>query len=344
MTTHQSYMRAAVFAGDGVLDITERPWPELQRPDDVILGVEVGGICGTDLKILERPQAHPATPGVVLGHEILGVVAESGPESGLETGDRVVVAPNFGCGVCVYCRRGLVNQCPRMTTIGIYEDGGLADRVRVPAATCHRISSAVPAELAVLAEPLSGVVNGVRLANPFPGETAVVLGAGPAGLMFTALFAAAGVHVVTVEPTAERAQLAAALGADETLDPRAGDVTSDILEITDGVGADIVVDAVGSQFSTALRAVRSAGRVVLFGMNTTARAETAQERITRRELSILGAYVGGQDVIPLAVGILERGVVDLSPMVTHRIGVDGLPMALDEFRRGGAVKIEVSFS
>ncbi len=337
-------MRAAVFAGDGVLDITERPYPELKRADEVVLAVEVCGICGTDLKILERPQAHPATAGVVLGHEILGIVAESGPEAELQPGDRVVVAPNMGCGHCVFCRRGLVNQCPKMTTFGIYEDGGLAGHVRVPAIACDRISSHVPPELAVLAEPLSSVVNGVRLANAFPGETAVVFGAGPAGLMFTALFAAAGAHVVTVEPADPRAQLARALGAAETLDPRQGDVTDEILEITDGVGADIAVDAVGSQLSAVLRAVRPAGRVVLFGMNTTARSEVAQERITRRELSIFGSYVGGQDVMPLAVSVLERGVVDLSPMITHRIDVDGLPAALEEFRGGDAVKIEVSFA
>jgi threonine dehydrogenase-like Zn-dependent dehydrogenase len=230
-----------------------------------------------------------------------------------------------------------------MTTIGIYEDGGLAGRVRVPAAVCHRISAHVPAEVAVLAEPLSTVANGVKLANAFPGETAVVLGAGPAGLMFTALFAAAGAYVITVEPAAPRAQLARELGAAETLDPRNGDVTRQIQELTEGVGADIAVDAVGSQLSTVLSAVRPAGRVVLFGMNTTARSEVAQERITRRELSIFGAYVGGPDVMGLAIGVLERGVVDLSPMVTHRVDVDGLPTALDEFRGGDAVKIEVSF-
>ena len=85
MTTTET-MPAAVFAGEGRLDITERPRPELLRPDDVVLAVETCGICGTDLKILERPQAHPATPGVILGHEILGVVVEAGPEAGLERG------------------------------------------------------------------------------------------------------------------------------------------------------------------------------------------------------------------------------------------------------------------
>lgn len=340
----QQTMPAAVFAGEGLLDITERPCPELLHPDDVVLAVEACGICGTDLKILERPQAHPATEGVILGHEILGVVAQAGSSAGLAPGDRVVVAPNIGCGACAYCRRGLPNQCPRMTTIGIYEDGGLAHRVRVPAAVCHPISSRVPPEVAVLAEPLSTVANGVRLANAFPGETAVVLGAGPAGLMFTALFAAAGAHVITVEPAAARARLARTLGAEETLDPDDDDVVQAILDMTDGMGADIGVDAVGSQLSTVLRVVRPAGRVVLFGMNTTARSEIAQERITRRELSIFGAYIGGPDLMPMAVSVLERGVVDLSPIVTHRVDVDGLPAALDEFRAGGAVKIEVSFS
>jgi threonine dehydrogenase-like Zn-dependent dehydrogenase len=341
MTTQM--MPAAVFAGDGVLDITERPHPELQRSDDVVLAVERCGICGTDLKILERPQAHPATPGVILGHEILGVVVEAGPEAQLELGDRVVVAPNIGCGLCAYCRRGLPNQCPQMTTIGIYMDGGLAGRVRVPSSVCHRIAAHVAPEVAVLAEPLSTVVNGVKLARVFPGETVVVLGAGPAGLMFTAMFAASGATVITVEPAPARAALARTLGAAETIDPRTNDVTAQIHQMTEGIGADVAVDAVGSELATVLRVVRPAGRVVLFGMNTTARSEVAQERITRRELSLFGAFIGGRELMPQAVKVLERGVVDLAPMVTHPVGIDGLPGALDEFRGGGAVKVEVTF-
>jgi threonine dehydrogenase-like Zn-dependent dehydrogenase len=231
-----------------------------------------------------------------------------------------------------------------MTTIGIYEDGGLAGLVRVPSSVCHRISPAVPAQVAVLAEPLSTVANGVKLANAFPGETAVVLGAGPAGLMFTALFAAAGVHVITVEPAAARAQLASKLGARETLDPRKVDVVAEVLDLTGGIGADIAVDAVGSQLATVLRVARPAGRVVLFGMNTTARSEVAQERITRRELSIFGSFIGGRELMPMAVSVLERGVVDLAPMVAPPVDIEGLPAALDEFRGGGVVKVEVSFT
>jgi threonine dehydrogenase-like Zn-dependent dehydrogenase len=337
-------MPAAVFAGDGVLEITERPSPQLQRSDDVILAVERCGICGTDLKILERPQAHPATPGVILGHEILGRVVEAGPDCQLAVGDRVVVAPNIGCGLCPYCRRGLPNQCPQMTTIGIYTDGGLAGRVRVPASACHRIAARVPPEVAVLAEPLSTVLNGVRLARVFPGETVVVLGAGPAGLMFTAVLAASGARVITVEPSAERARLAGRLGAAETVAPGEGtEVEARVQALTEGIGADVAVDAVGSELATALRLVRAGGRVVLFGMNTTSVTRVAQERITRRELSLFGAFVGDRELMPRAVAVLEQEVVDLAPMVTHKVQIDRLPAALDDFRRGGAIKVEVSF-
>lgn len=335
-------MPAAVFAGEGRLDITERTVPEVERPDEVVLAVQACGICGTDLKILERPQAHPATPGVVLGHEIVGIVAEAGPDARLEPGDRVVVAPNIGCGLCAYCLRRLPNQCPDMTTIGIYKDGGLATRVRVPGSACFRIAPHVPSEVAALAEPLSTVAHGVRLAAVFPGEWAVVVGAGPAGLMYAALLAASGARVVAVEPAEARARLAAQVGAHAVLDPRRDDVPAAVRELTGGLGADVAVDAVGSQLGLAVEVVRSGGRVVLFGMNTEARAEVAQERITRRELTILGAYVGA-DVMPVSVQILEAGTVDLAPLVTHRIRVDELPSALEELRAGTAVKLEVGF-
>ena len=101
-------MPAAVFAGEGRLDITQRARPELRRPDDVVLAVEMCGICGTDLKILERPQAHPATPGVILGHEILGVVVKTGPEAGLN----IVIVSSWRRTSGVACACTAVAGCP----------------------------------------------------------------------------------------------------------------------------------------------------------------------------------------------------------------------------------------
>ena len=203
-------MPAAVFADVGRLEVADRPVPRLERPEEVVLDVEACGVCGTDLHILEVPPGHPAEVGVVLGHEIVGVVSEAGADvTSLRPGERVAVAPNVWCGHCAWCRRGLRQHCENVTTIGIFVDGGLAPHVRVPARACYPVSADLPAHVAALAEPLSTVVHGARRAAVFPGETATVLGAGPVGLMFTALFRAAGARVLVVEPAEDRRALAA---------------------------------------------------------------------------------------------------------------------------------------
>jgi threonine dehydrogenase-like Zn-dependent dehydrogenase len=325
-------MRAAVLADVGTLALEERPAPQVRRPDDVLLDVEACGICGTDLHILSRPPGHPAAVGVVLGHEIAGVVREVGDEvASVRPGDRVVVTPNLACGECDWCRRGLPNHCERFTTYGVFVDGGLASAVVVASRACHPIAPHVPAHLAALAEPLSTVVHGARLAAAAPGETAVVLGAGPVGLMFTALLALAGATVTVVEPGEQRAALAVRMGAARVAAPGQADG-----------GADIVVDAVGTQLPAALDLVRKAGRIVLFGLDEGARAEISQARITRNELTILGAYVG-RDVMRGAVYLLEEGRLDLEPLVTQRIRLEELPEAVEELRRGRAAKVVVEF-
>jgi threonine dehydrogenase-like Zn-dependent dehydrogenase len=323
-------VKAAVLADVGTLAIEERAEPSI-ADDEVLLEVEACGVCGTDLHILSTPPSHPANVGVVLGHEFVGRVRERG--AGVESvgvGDRVAVAPNLWCGECAWCRRGLRNQCERGTTYGIFVDGGLAPLVAVKARACFPISTDLPAHVAALAEPLSTVVHGARQAQAFPGERAVVIGGGPIGAMFCALLTVAGASVTVVEPVRERAELAAALGAVDVVSP----------DDVGGLEAEIVVDAVGSQLAAALEVVARGGRVLLFGMNEHARAEVAQSRITRDELTVLGSYVG-QDVLPDAIRLLEQGRIDFARLVTHRIALDELPAAIDELRAGRALKVEV---
>jgi 2-desacetyl-2-hydroxyethyl bacteriochlorophyllide A dehydrogenase len=336
-------MTAAVLADIGTLAVVERPVPAVREPTDVLLDVEACGICGTDLHILSKPPGQPATIGTVLGHEFVGVVREVGAGvTSRRPGDRVAVAPNVTCGQCVWCRRGLRNHCENWTTHGIFVDGGLAPHVVVPAPSCYPISPSLPAHIAALAEPLSTVVNGVRLAEVFPGETAAVIGAGAVGLMFTALFELGGASVVVLEPAERRAALALEMGADRVIDPGGEDPAAVTRELTGGLGADLVIDAVGSQLATALDLVRKAGRIVLFGMNDQARTELAQVRITRDELRLLGAFVG-QDVFPDAIRLLEQGRLELEPLVTHRISLAELPGAIEDLRAGRAVKAQVVF-
>ena len=325
MTTTAPTMPAAVFADIGKLELVERPVPRLRRSGDVLLDVQSSGICGTDLHILSTPPGFEATPGTVLGHEFVGVVRETGADvTSLAPGDRVVVAPNISCGQCSWCRRGLRNHCENFTSHGVFIDGGLAPHVVVPATQCFPIGHHVPNHIAALAEPLSTVVNGAKLAQVFPGETAAVLGGGPIGQLYTALLKLAGCQVITVEPTEERRQLATTMGADRVVDPRQEDLAVSVRDATAGLGADVVIDAVGSQLPNALDVVRKAGRIVLFGMNERARSEIAQVRITRDELQLLGGFIGQDTLVfplgdpPAGAGKAQLGAPGHSPDPAQR--------------------------
>ncbi len=334
-------MPAVVFHGEGRWALEERPVPSVRNPDEVLLQVEACGICGTDLHILEVPPGHPATPGVILGHEVIGRVVEVGPAvTHLRPGDRVAVAPNLYCGVCRFCQRGLFNHCERFTTLGIFLDGGLAPYEVAPARALFPISPDVPLERAIFTEVLSTVVGGTLQARLHPGEHAVVLGCGPVGLLFLQIFRASGAgSLIAVDIAPFRLEFARRAGADFMVNPREQDVEAVVQEVT-GIGADVVVDAVGSLIGTTLRLVRPGGTVVLFGMNARARAEIAQYDITRRELRVVGSYVG-RHTFPLAIQMLERGVIRPEELVTHRLPLEQFGDGLEQLRRGEAVKVMI---
>jgi len=338
--TFPDAVRAAVFLRPGTVELQQRQMPTLSSPADALIRVEACGICGTDLHILEDPPGHPAAPGVVLGHELVGIVLELGPDAlGLRVGDRVVVSPNLSCGSCPPCKRGLFSACEHFSTVGIFRDGGLADAVSVPAPACHIVSADLPRRIAALTEPLSCVLNGVMQAAPVPGQVAAVIGAGAIGLLFLAVLSAAGVRCVVVEPSAVRRDAAVRMGAWQALDPGNTDVATDLVTLT-GDGVDLAVDAVGSQLSIALDVTRPRGRVLLFGMNTRARADIGQNLITRKELTVFGTYVG-DFMFPAAIRLLESGVLDLEPVVSHWVPLDSLAAGLAALADGSAVKVVI---
>lgn len=333
-------MRAVRFLGEGKFAVEEVPRPRIEHPEEVLLEVEAVGICGTDLHILHVPPGHPATPGVVLGHEYTGRVVEVGSQvKTLRPGDRVVVDPNLTCGLCPYCRRGMPHMCEEMTTLGIFLDGGLARWSVAPERALHRISPELPPERAVLAEPLSCVVHGVERVRPRPGETAVVLGAGPIGLLFAQLLSAAGVRVLVSEPAPFRREKALENGADLALDPTREDPAAVVRRET-GLGADLVIEAVGSLTEQALALTRRGGRVLLFGQNQGYRAQIRPYDLTRWELEVLGSYIAPFS-FPRAIELLERGVVDPTRLITHRLPLPEVERGLDLLRRGEAIKVVI---
>jgi threonine dehydrogenase-like Zn-dependent dehydrogenase len=333
-------MRAAVFKGSGAVELEEVPEPTVEAPDDVVIEVEACGICGTDLQILNVPPGHPANAGVVMGHEFIGRVRATGsPANGLAVGQRVTVDPDPKCGVCSPCRAGRPASCENAVALGIFRDGALARSVKAPAGAVFPVSDAPPASIAALIEPLACVVNGVNKADPRPGESAIIFGAGAIGCLFLAMFKAAGAGpVVVVEPQAARAAVATAVGADVVVSP------AELAERRRGLlpaGADVLVDAVGNQFGTAVEHAALGGRIVLFGQNQTARPPIHQYTITERSLSVLGSYVTAF-TFPTAIRLVEGGSLPLAPIVTHVLPLERLAEGLDLLRSGDATKVVIT--
>ena len=332
-------MQAIVFHGEGKWGLEDVAQPQIAAHDDVLLKVDRTGICGTDLHILSTPPGHPATPGSILGHEYGATVVDAGAGvTHLQRGDRVVIDPNITCGLCQYCRQGMTNVCERMTTLGIFRHGGLAQFNVAPAKSLHRISNDVPVERAALAEPLACVWHAFEKAALIPGESVAILGAGPIGLLFLLLFKSAGAgKVFLVEPADFRRQQAEALGADGALNPKTENAAHEIKAAT-GIGADIVVDAVGSLLPEALQMVRFGGRVILFGMNQHAEGTIQQYYPTRYEVTIMGSFIQ-RTAFPKVVRVLEAGIVPVEKLITHRIGLSDLREGLDALREGTAIKV-----
>ncbi|MBI1764003.1 MAG: alcohol dehydrogenase catalytic domain-containing protein [Acidobacteria bacterium] len=334
-----STMQAIVFHGDGKWGLESAPQPQLAAHDDVLLRVDRAGICGTDLHILSTPPGHPATPGSILGHEYVATVVDAGDGvTHLQRGDHVVIDPNITCGLCQYCRAGMTNVCERMTTLGIFRHGGLAEYNVAPAKALHRISNDVPVERAALAEPLACVWHAFEKAQLTPGESVAILGAGPIGLLFQLLFKAAGAgKVFLVEPADYRRQTAEELGADGAFTPAD---SVEAIKAATGLGADIVVDAVGSLLPEALQLVRFGGRVILFGMNLHAERTLNQYHPTRYEITIIGSFIQ-RTAFPKVVRALESNIVPVEKLITHRIGLGELGAGLEALRNGRAIKVLV---
>ncbi len=332
-------MRAAVFAGEGRLVLEDRPVPSVV-PGEVLVAVEACGVCGSDLAVLDVPPRHPATPGTILGHEIVGRVAALGDGvTSVALGARVVVDPDPKCGACPSCKAGRPATCERIVALGVHRDGALASHVSAPAASCHVISDAVPTALAALAEPLACVVNGTNKAGLRPGESAVVFGGGAIGCLFAEVFAAGGASaVVVVEPNAARSPVATAVGATHVLTPDEWAAEHDA--ILPG-GADVVVDAVGSVLPDAIDAAGMGARVIVFGMNVNARPAVRQVEITEKGLTILGTYITAF-TFPQAIRLLESGSLNVEPLVSAVLPLEHLEEGLAMLKSGAATKVVVT--
>lgn len=325
-------MKAAVFTGGGRLELRDVVEPSVSAVDDVIIEVEVAGMCGTDAHIVAVPQLHPATEGIILGHELVGRVVDTGGSvSGLARGDRVVAAPNIWCGQCEACRRGERRHCGDVRTLGISIDGAFARYVKAPARVVVPVPLGLDPEAAVFAEPVSCCINGMRRLGSVIGESVVVFGAGPIGQYFIRLLRLAGAReVVAVEPATHRREAAVASGAHQVADPGAWHPSG---------SHDVSIDTVGSLLPIALGSIRPGGRVLVFGMDATATCAVSPYDLVRNQKAVLGCFVDNE-CLPASLELLPAlGVPNL---VTHRLDLDHITEGIAAVADGTALKVLVS--
>jgi threonine dehydrogenase-like Zn-dependent dehydrogenase len=334
-------MNVPIFKGNGRLEYEDRPVPRPDQPGDVLVKIEACGICGTDLNILATPPAHKATPNIIIGHEGVGLVEAIGAGvTGLRPGDRVVVAPRLTCGQCRYCRRGLDNQCTNYKTIGTTIDGAFAPYLLAPQSALFKVGTKVPREDAALFEPLSCVVGSITRAPVEAGDNVAIIGAGPMGLLFAQMYRTLGAGRIMVADIAPyRLNFAQEMGVDDALNPAEVDLAQAVLDIT-GLGADIVVDAVGNQMDMAIKLSRRGGHVILFGLRPHDNPPVNQYTITRYDLTLHGTFVGLKP-FEQTIQLLESRRLQPSALITHRVPLTRLAEGVELMRSGQGLKVVV---
>jgi alcohol dehydrogenase len=341
-------MKALVYGGPGKRSWTDAPDPHLVDPEDLIVRVDAVTICGTDLHIL-KGDVPEVVPGRVLGHEAVGTVLQTGSGvRSVDVGDRVLVSCITSCGRCRYCREGRYGQClgGGGWVLGHTIDGVQAEQVRVPFGdtSVHRLPDSISdADAVLLADILpTSYEVGVLAGRVRTGDTVVVVGAGPIGLaaVLTARLLSPS-RIVVVDPAPARRDLAAKLGADVVLDP-ADDVVETVRNMTDGLGADVAVEAVGipATFETCVELVRPGGHVANVGVHGSP-ATLHLERHWIRDLTVTMGLVD-TSTTPLLLRLLAERALDVGDLVTHRFSLDEMPAAYDVFERpaeSAAVKV-----
>jgi (R,R)-butanediol dehydrogenase/meso-butanediol dehydrogenase/diacetyl reductase len=335
-------MKAAVFQGIGQIEVTDVPRPQ-PGAGEVLIRVGYCGICGSDLEAL---QVGMYEPGLIIGHEFAGTIVEAGPGvSGWQVGERVVVNDAIPCDACAPCLEGRLDGCEDLTMVGVTHDGGLAEYVKVTARGLHRLPDGVTLRQGALAEPLAVALHGVRRSRLKPGDHALVMGAGPIGLLTLqcAMLAGARTVVVTeVDPT--RAGLAGRLGATAVLDPARDNVGVALSGLTGGQGPDVIYICTGAPdpYRDAVSLVRKGGQVFLLGLCVEP-VEADFMSVVLNDLCIEGSLAGRAE-FPAAVDFIAQGRVDVDTLVSHEIPLD--EVVTGGFERlttpgSGAVKILV---
>jgi threonine dehydrogenase-like Zn-dependent dehydrogenase len=354
-------MKATVFVEPGRIELREKPVPEI-GPGEALVKVTTTTICGTDVHIMKGE--YPVEPGLTIGHEPVGVIARLGAGVvGYHLGQRVIVGAITPCGQCHACLDGDQAQCGVATEHGFAQamggwrfgntiDGCQAEYVRVPSAQANLTpvpDGLTDEQVLMCPDIMSTGFGGAESGGIRIGDTVAVFAQGPIGLCATAGAKLMGAtRIITVDRVAARLAMSEKLGADHTVDFSDGDPVEAIMELTNGQGVDVAIEALGLQetFENALRVLRPGGTLSSLGVYSgklTMPLDAFAAGLGDHKV-ITTLCPGGKERMRRLLAVVASGRADLRPLVTHRYGLDEIEEAYDLFanQRDGVLKVAIT--
>jgi L-gulonate 5-dehydrogenase len=331
-----AFVRAIVVHKPDDLRIDEVPKPTVSA-SDVLIRVRAVAICGTDFHILKGHRVVPLPK--ILGHEMAGDIVEVGEAvTTRKVGEKVTVEPNYSCGKCRLCRTGKYNICRAKRTMSLNIDGCFSEYVVAPAEYVWPLPEDMPYERGALVEPTTIAYHAVQRAQPRLGDVVLVLGAGPMGLLVLQVVKLQGAKVVIADQFKNRLDLATRFGADHVIDFTRTPTPDATKALTDGAGADVVIDATGSPhgFQLALDSVAPGGRIAIVGLPSEP-ASINVMALARNEVTVVGCVTCVLD-FPTAADLLQQRKVDVSPFEAEQYGFDDVHRAFENIEKKTAVK------
>jgi len=342
-------MKAARLIGPRQIQYVDVPEPTCGR-DEVLVQVKRVGVCGTDLEMYHGTMAYfkmgwTEYP-ITLGHEWSGIVVDRGKEvDELAVGDRVTGDVTIGCMRCENCLRGLYNLCLSKIEVGLCrgKDGAYADYLTMPARHTYRLPDGVSFEAGAFVEPAATVVKAIRKAPFEPGAVCVIQGDGPIGLLGLQAADACGAGKLILSGTMDnKLELGRQLGADIVVNVKDESLEDVVSEVTDGVGADFVMEASGSNdaFKQAVQITRMGGTISVVGLYEHLMPELDMGNIVVRDLNLITS-VASPNSFKQTLRLMEKGKINIAPLVSHRFPLAEAPAAMDVHENQPAERIKI---
>lgn len=328
-------MKVAVMTGVGKMELTEREIP-VPKDDEVLVRIEYVGVCGSDLHYYEAGGigANIVKPPFVLGHEAGGTVVEVGKDvTHLKVGDRVALEPGKTCGKCEFCKTGRYNLCPDVIFFATPPiDGVFQEYVAHEAGLCFKIPENMDTMEAALIEPLAVGFHAAKQGGAQAGQTAVVTGAGCIGLVSMMALKAMGVtKIIAVDVMEKRLEKALELAATDVVNGKEKDTVEEIMRLTNGKGADLVVETAGSEITTsqAIHFAKRGSTIVLVGYSASGQETLPMSLALDKELTFKTVF-RYRHIYPMAIEAVASGRVNLKGIVTNVFPLDDIQNAMDQ--------------